>query len=31
MLYADVAKNSGDGFTDKQKSTMFDVGIQHKF
>ncbi len=31
MLYADVAKNSGDGYSDKETSTMFDVGVQHKF
>jgi predicted porin len=36
MLYADVGKNSGDGWGtgsagDDARSTMFDVGIQHKF
>jgi predicted porin len=36
MLYADLGKNSGDGWGtgsagDDARSTMFDVGIQHKF
>jgi predicted porin len=31
MLYTDVAKNSGDGWTGDWTSTMFDVGVQHKF
>jgi len=30
-LYSDVGKNSGDGWTDPQKKTMFDVGIHHRF
>lgn len=31
IVYTDVAKQSGDGWTDDQKKTMFDVGIWHKF
>jgi predicted porin len=31
IVYTDVAKQSGDGFTSDQKKTMFDVGVWHKF
>jgi predicted porin len=31
IVYADVAKQSGDGFTSTQKKAMFDVGVWHKF
>jgi predicted porin len=31
IVYADVAKQSGDGFSDPAKKTQFDVGVWHKF
>lgn len=31
IVYADVAKQSGDGYTSNQKKAQFDVGIWHKF
>jgi predicted porin len=31
IVYADVAKQSGDGYTSAAKKAMFDVGIWHKF
>lgn len=31
FLYSDLAKQSGDGFSDAQRKLMFDVGISHKF
>lgn len=31
FLYADAAKQRGDGLADPQKKAMFDVGISHKF
>lgn len=31
IVYADVAKPSGSGFTATQRETQFDVGIWHKF
>jgi predicted porin len=31
IVYTDVAKQSGDGFSTVAKKTMFDVGLWHKF
>ena len=31
FLYADVGKLSGDGVTELQKKTRFDIGVSHKF
>lgn len=31
IVYTDVAKQSGDGYTAVQKKAQFDVGIWHKF
>lgn len=31
QLYADVGKQSGDGFTDTQRKAQFDLGIFHRF
>jgi predicted porin len=31
IVYADVAKQSGDGYTSDAKKTQFDVGVWHKF
>lgn len=31
FLYTNVAKQSGQGFTSEQRSTMFDVGVSHAF
>ena len=31
IVYTDVAKQSGDGFSSKAEKTRFDVGVWHKF
>lgn len=31
LVYTDVAKSSGDGYTDLERKVRFDVGIFHKF
>jgi predicted porin len=31
IVYADVAKQSGDGYTTAQKKAQFDVGVWHRF
>jgi general bacterial porin, GBP family len=31
IVYTDVAKQSGDGFSDTAKKARFDVGVWHKF
>ncbi|MEB5967393.1 porin [Comamonas testosteroni] len=31
FLYSDLAKNSGDGYTNEQKKLQFDLGISHAF